>query len=104
MDSAIITCNLTITRKWAVPYDALVYIFGRDANYWYRLENRFGRNSIVGATVKDADLFHNYWPYCSRAKAADEYQSPAHKLNGRVYHDNWLHNLLISASMGGYRQ
>ncbi len=42
-------------RKWAVPYDALVYIFGRDANYWYRLENRFGRNSIVGATVKDAD-------------------------------------------------
>jgi len=42
-------------RKWAVPYDALVYIFGRDANYWYRLENRFGRNSIVGATVKDAN-------------------------------------------------
>ena len=49
-------------------------------------------------------LLHNYWPYCPRAKVADQYQSPAHKLNGRVYHDNWLHNLLISASMGGYRQ
>jgi len=25
---------------------------------------------------------------------------PAHKLNGFVYHGNWLYNLLISASMG----
>jgi hypothetical protein len=49
-------------------------------------------------------LLHNYWPYSPRAKVAARYQSPAHKLNGRVYHDNWLHNLLISASMGGYRQ
>lgn len=49
-------------------------------------------------------LLHNYWPYCPRAKVAAQYQSPAHKLNGRVYHANWLHNLLISASMGGYRQ
>jgi len=49
-------------------------------------------------------LLHNYWPYCPRSKVADQYQSPAHKLNGQVYHDNWLHNLLISASMGGYRQ
>ncbi len=42
-------------RKWAVPYDALAYVFGRDENYWSRLENRFGRNSIVGTTVKEAD-------------------------------------------------
>ena len=40
-------------RKWAVPYDALTYVSGRDENYWYRLENRCGRNSIVGTTVKD---------------------------------------------------
>jgi hypothetical protein len=42
-------------RKWAVPPWALAYVFGRNENYWYRLENRFGRNSIVGTTVKDAD-------------------------------------------------
>lgn len=24
----------------------------------------------------------------------EHYQSPAHKLNGRAYHDDWLHNLL----------
>jgi hypothetical protein len=49
-------------------------------------------------------LLHNFRPYCPRASVADQYQSPAHKLNGFVYHDNWLHNLLISASMGGFRQ
>jgi hypothetical protein len=25
-------------------------------------------------------------------------------LNGFVYHDDWLQNLLVSASMGGYRK
>lgn len=49
-------------------------------------------------------LLHNFQPYCPRAKVAQKHRSPAHKLNGFVYHDNWLHNLLISASMGGYRQ
>jgi len=49
-------------------------------------------------------LLHNFQPYCPRAKIAQTYKSPAHRLNGFVYHDNWLHNLLISASMGGYRQ
>lgn len=49
-------------------------------------------------------LLHNFQPYCPRAKVAQTYISPAHKLNGFVYHGNWLHNLLISASTGGYRQ
>ena len=48
-------------------------------------------------------LFHNFWPYCPRAKISQTYISPAHKLNGRVYHHNWLHNLLISSSLSGFR-
>ena len=40
-------------RRWGVPYWALSYVFGRDDQYWYRLEHRLGRNSLVGATVKD---------------------------------------------------
>lgn len=43
-------------------------------------------------------LMHNFRPYCPRSKIRKRYQSPAHKLNGFVYHDNWLHNLLISTS------
>lgn len=47
-------------------------------------------------------LFHNFWPYCPRANISKSYISPAHKLNGRVYHHNWLHNLLISTSAAGF--
>ena len=43
-------------------------------------------------------LMHNFWQYCPRAKIRKRFQSPVHKLNGFVYHDNWLHNLLISTS------
>jgi len=49
-------------------------------------------------------LLHNFLPYCPRTLGASTYQSPAHKLNGLVYHNNWLQNLLVSASMGGYRE
>jgi len=35
-------------RKFNVPYWALARCFGRDANYYYRLETRMGRASIVG--------------------------------------------------------
>jgi hypothetical protein len=41
-------------RRWAVSHWGLAYVFGRDERYWYRLENRLGRNSLVGTTVKDA--------------------------------------------------
>ena len=43
-------------------------------------------------------LLHNFRPYCPRSKIRKRYQSPADKLNGFVYHENWLHNLLISTS------
>lgn len=54
--------------------------------------------------VRAGALLANFLPYCPRATVSKKYHSPAHKLNGFVYHDQWLHNLLISASMGGYRQ
>jgi len=53
--------------------------------------------------VRSWALLHNFLPYCPRAKSSTTYQSPAHKLNGFVYHDHWLQNLLVSASMGGFR-
>src|SRR3989442_12262676 len=42
-------------RHWGVPFDALVYVFGRDAMYWYRAELALGRPAIVGSTVKQPD-------------------------------------------------
>jgi len=40
-------------RRYGVPFDALAYVFGRDASYWYRVCQALGRFSIVGTTVKD---------------------------------------------------
>lgn len=48
-------------------------------------------------------LFHNFLPYSPRASANHQHhcRSPVEKLNGFVYHENWLHNLLISTSAAG---
>ena len=53
--------------------------------------------------VRSWALFHNFQPYCPRTKISQLYISPAHNLNDRVYHHNWLHNLLISTSAAGLR-
>jgi hypothetical protein len=43
-------------RKFDVPFWALCYVFGKDAMYWYRMEQSLGRNSIIGTTIKNPDL------------------------------------------------
>jgi hypothetical protein len=39
-------------RRFEVPFWALTYVFGRDDQYWYRLENHFGRYNLVQTVVK----------------------------------------------------
>ncbi len=39
-------------RKFDVPYWGLAHVFGRNAMYWYRMEQSIGRNSIVGTTIQ----------------------------------------------------
>jgi hypothetical protein len=49
-------------------------------------------------------LLHNFRPWhpaTTRVNAG--WQSPAERLNQQRYHDDWLQNLLVSASLGGYR-
>jgi hypothetical protein len=41
-------------RQWGVPFDALAYVFGRDAMFWYRAWLSLGRPNLVGTTVKSA--------------------------------------------------
>lgn len=53
--------------------------------------------------VRAWTLFHNFGYYCPRANIRKKFKSPAHKINGFVYHDNWLHNLLISTSLAGLK-
>jgi len=42
-------------RQWGVPCDALAYVFGKDASFWYRATLSLGRPSIVGSTIKSKD-------------------------------------------------
>jgi hypothetical protein len=39
-------------RNWGVPFEALAYVFGRNAMFWYRAYVSLGRQSIVGTTIK----------------------------------------------------
>jgi hypothetical protein len=39
-------------RQWGVPFEALAYLFGRDAMCWYRAEVALGRPSLVGTPSK----------------------------------------------------
>ena len=43
-------------RKFAVPFWAPAHCFGKNAMYWYRLESSLGRNSVLGTTIKSANL------------------------------------------------
>jgi hypothetical protein len=50
-------------------------------------------------------LIHNFAPSCPwTTRETLELRSPAERLNGKRYHSEWLQNLLVSASLGGYRR
>ncbi len=48
-------------------------------------------------------LLMNFRPYAPRGKRIRLYDSPAHRLNGKRYHEHWLHNLMTSTSLMGFR-
>ena len=41
--------------RFHVPCWAIAHVFGRNAMYWYRLEQGLGRFSVVGTTVKNPE-------------------------------------------------
>jgi len=47
-------------RHWGVPFDALAYVFGKNAMFWYRAWCALGRPSIVGSTIKAASRLPNH--------------------------------------------
>lgn len=55
-------------------------------------------------SIRGWALIENFAPSNPRTvKKHNGLLSPAERLNQFRYHSNWLHNLLISASLGGYR-
>lgn len=50
-------------------------------------------------------LLHNFRPWNPATQRENQgWRSPAERLNQHRYHEDWLQNLLVSASLGGYRR
>jgi hypothetical protein len=63
-----------------------------------------GSLSAAELSIRGWALIHNFAPSNPRTvEKHNGFKSPAERLNQFQYHDNWLQNLLISASLGGYR-
>jgi hypothetical protein len=48
-------------------------------------------------------LLLNFRPFAPRSNKPRAHDSPAHRLNGKRYHEHWLHNLMASTSLMGFR-
>ena len=48
-------------------------------------------------------LLLNFRPYAPRSNRPRFHDSPAHRLNCKRYHEHWLHNLMASTSLMGFR-
>jgi hypothetical protein len=64
-----------------------------------------GSETACGRHCRAWALLHNFRPWHPAVtRRNDGHESPAVRLNQHRYHDNWLHNLLVSASLAGYRR
>ena len=63
-----------------------------------------GNLSSAELSIRGWALLYNFAPSNpNTVKLHNGAQSPAERINQFRYHDSWLQNLLISASLGGYR-
>jgi hypothetical protein len=79
----------------------------RPMNALYRLlyadRTLHGHLATAESRLRGWALLMNFRPFEPQTRRRSGYQSAAHRLNKVKYHDNWLHNLYISASLGGFR-
>jgi hypothetical protein len=44
-------------RRYGVPYEGIAHVLGRNPMYWYNATQALSRISILGASVKDPEVF-----------------------------------------------
>ena len=73
--------------------------------YFDQGQHLHGGPEAGGRHVRAWALLYNYRPWHPAvARANGGWRCPAERLNRHRYHDDWLQNLLASASLGGYRR
>jgi len=75
------------------------------SRYFESGQHLHGGEKAARCHVRAWALLQNYRPWSpASSRANGGWRSPAERFNGHRYHKNWLHNLLVSASLGGYRR
>jgi hypothetical protein len=70
----------------------------------YCTQHLHGTTAAAEQGLRGWALIYNFAPSCPETvRESAGLRSPAERLNGGRYHDEWLQNLLVSASLGGYR-
>jgi hypothetical protein len=99
--------------RWSVAYrhpgghrtsnmlDRLMRGMNRDFDHGQHLH---GSHGACRLHCRAWAVLWNFWPWHPAATRENQgWRCPAERLNRHRYHDCWLQNLLISASLGGYR-
>jgi hypothetical protein len=75
------------------------------SRYFEDCQHLHGTPEACGLHVRAWALLQNFRPWSPQAVRDNEgWRSPAERLNSHRYHDDWLQNLQISASLGGDRR
>lgn len=100
------------TESYAVAYDhpgchrtsnAVDRPMNRLCRLMYAGRGLHGHQGSSELRLRGWALLTNFRPYAPRGKVPRAFESPAHRLNGKRYHEHWLLNLMVSTSLMGLR-
>jgi hypothetical protein len=101
----------TKTESYAAAYDhpgchrtsnAVDRPMNRLCRLMYASRGLHGHQGSSESRLRGWASLMNFRPYAPRSNCPRPYDSPAHRLNGRRYHEHWLHNLMASTSLMGF--
>lgn len=78
-------------------------LMNRLTRFLYAGRGLHGHQPSSNRRLRGWALLHNFRPFAPRSGRTRVYHSPAHRLNRKQYHEHWLHNLQVSASLAGRR-
>lgn len=101
------------TESYAVAYDhpgchrtsnAVDRPMNRLCRLMYAGRGLHGHQGSSELRLRGWALLQNFRPYAPRGRCPRAFESPAHRLNGKRYHEHWLHNLMASTSLTGFKK
>ena len=100
------------TESYVVAYDhpgchrtsnAVDRPMNRLCRLMYASRGLHGHQSSSELRLRGWALLLNFRPYAPRSNQPRTHDSHVHRLNGKRYHEHWLHNLMASTSLMGFR-